>query len=218
MQLKFCGLRRREEFELCAEEGVDYCGINLVPGSARFLPLDQALKQIENIRFNAVLIFRDAPAADVIDAALRVPQISAVQLHGEESLSEVRLLKERLDGVQVWKAVGVGSAEDLTFAENFASIADLVLLDAKHQGGRQTFGGEGKTFDWSWLKGWQSRSGRWGLSGGVRLENLDRAIELNPDLIDLASGIEEQRGVKSLELMRKVFRRFKVLHPQFGRA
>ena len=69
-------------------------------------------------------------------------------------------------------------------------------------------GGNSKTFDWRLLK--NKKIGLpWFISGGVdeyNIKNIQRII--NPNGIDLSSGVEEIKGIKSNQKIDNLFKRF----------
>ncbi len=101
-------------------------------------------------------------------------------------------------GLPVWRAVGVRTAADLRAAERDFAGADLLLLDAKAPEGAPIPGGNGLRFDWRLLA--EARPAMpWILAGGLDAGNVADAIRLTrADFVDVASGVEDAPGVKSL--------------------
>ena len=51
------------------------------------------------------------------------------------------------------------------------------------------------------------------LSGGINISNIDEALKIvNPDAIDISSGIEEQRGIKSAKLIIDILQKIKTIN------
>jgi len=51
------------------------------------------------------------------------------------------------------------------------------------------------------------------LSGGININNIDEAFKiLNPDFIDISSGIEEERGIKSPKLIIEILKKIKSIN------
>src|SRR5699024_7742204 len=76
-------------------------------------------------------------------------------------------------------------------------LADALLLDAHAPG--QT-GGSGRVFDWSSAP---DVSRPWVLAGGLDPANVGKACaRLEPDGVDVSSGVEVRPGVKSDKLIR----------------
>ena len=69
-------------------------------------------------------------------------------------------------------------------------------------------GGNSKTFDWSLLK--NKKIGLpWFISGGVNETNIKNVKKLiNPNGIDLSSGVEGSKGIKSNKKINNLFKKF----------
>jgi phosphoribosylanthranilate isomerase len=78
----------------------------------------------------------------------------------------------------------------------------MIMFDAKAPTGAQRPGGHGSAFDWQLLRG-RSFSRPWLLAGGLAPDNVARAIRVSgAPIVDVSSGVEEERGVKSPDLIR----------------
>jgi phosphoribosylanthranilate isomerase len=79
-------------------------------------------------------------------------------------------------------------------------VADRLLFDAKPPKGVASLpGGNGLAFDWSLLAGRQWPL-PWMLAGGLTADNLAQAVAATEAAcVDVSSGVEERRGVKSPE-------------------
>ena len=84
-------------------------------------------------------------------------------------------------------------------------MCDYFLLDKKNNNKKGYNGGTGEIFDWNIIyknKKWLSRCKPWILSGGLNINNIEKAIRLTETkAIDVSSGIEYNPGIKSMELM-----------------
>jgi phosphoribosylanthranilate isomerase len=77
-----------------------------------------------------------------------------------------------------------------------------VLLDAKPPSNATTTGGHSTRFDWSMLSEWHAPK-PWLLAGGLTPDSVKAAIaQTNPTAVDVASGVEEPRGEKSIAKIR----------------
>ena len=84
-----------------------------------------------------------------------------------------------------FKAVPVGSADDVTLAASYAG--ERILVDAKVEG---ALGGTGHTFDWSLVRQLAKQRALI-LAGGLTPENVGSAVRsLRPWGVDVASGVE----------------------------
>ena len=72
--------------------------------------------------------------------------------------------------------------------------------------------GSGEVFEWSLLQDFKS-SKPYFLSGGININNIDEAIKIaNPDFIDISSGIEETKGIKSSKLIIEILQKIKTIN------
>jgi indole-3-glycerol phosphate synthase/phosphoribosylanthranilate isomerase len=142
-------------------------------------------------------VFVNAPVPEIVSLTIDIG-LSAVQLHGEESVDMVAELRRALPpGVEIWKAVRV--------KERIPSIAetgaDRLLLDT-WRGDRR--GGTGERFDWSLLEGYPDRH-RVLLSGGLSAGVAAAADALGCYGLDVNSGVEERPGIKSSARLAEFF-------------
>jgi phosphoribosylanthranilate isomerase len=128
-----------------------------------------------------------------------------IQLHGPESPHRVEAIRAEA-GVEIMKALPIGSAEDVAQVAGFAGIADRVLLDAKPPKNADRPGGLGESFDWSLLKALDP-SIPFMLSGGLTPDNVAQAIKTVAPLgVDVSSGVERAPGVKDKRLIEAFIR------------
>ena len=201
--VKICGLKDPDLVRFCAAEGADWIGFTFVEASPRYVTPEAA----ETLLMGAGRAKPVALLADADDALIgRVTGlgIRILQLHGAERPERVAEVKEKT-GCEVWKAVGVGSVEDLAGAGAYTA-ADRLLVDAKPPKGADRTGGHGTAFDWSILRGWQPPK-PWILAGGLTPENVAAAIAATgAPAVDVSSGVERLRGLKDRELVRAFLR------------
>jgi len=188
-RIKMCGLRRREDIAAANELKPEYIGFVFVPSSARAVTPEAAerLRAELDPGIRAVGVFADENP-ETVAGLLEKGVIDIAQLHGCEDEAYLARLRERTDR-PLMKAFRIGRAEDALQAQT--SSADMILLDAG--------AGDGKTFDWSWLR---PVSRPYFLAGGLNPDNVGRAVrELRPYAVDVSSGIETG-GCKDPEKMR----------------
>lgn len=193
VRVKICGLTTAEAVE--ASAGADALGFNFVGASPRRLTPEAARPLIARARPLAVGVFQDADDA-LIEAAVAAG-IGALQLHGRESPARLAEVKARF-GLPVWRADGVRTAADVRALARDYAHADALLLDARPPEGSAIAGGHGLRFDWGILR--EARPAMpWILAGGLSPETVGEAISATgADFVDVASGVEEAPGVKSL--------------------
>ncbi|WP_448582719.1 phosphoribosylanthranilate isomerase [Thermaurantiacus sp.] len=193
MKVKICGVRTPEAVDAAAR--ADALGFNFVSASPRHVTPGEAAALIARARPLAVGVFQDAQDA-LIEAAVAAG-IQAIQLHGRESPARLSHLKARF-GLPVWKAAGVQTAADVQALVRDFGHADALVLDARAPEHAGAAGGHGLAFDWRILAEARPR-GPWILAGGLRVETVAEAVRLTgAAFVDVASGVEEAPGVKSL--------------------
>lgn len=206
-QVKICGLKDPDLVAFAAREGADWIGF-MFPVSPRQVTLAAAETLLLSVgKAVPVAVLLDPPDEEVrAVAALGFP---VLQLHGSETPERVGQIKA-MTGAEVWKVLGIRSAEDLARAGDY-DAADRLLLDAKPPEGDAQKGGHGAAFDWRLLKGWTAPK-PWILAGGLTPENVADAIgQTAAPAVDVSSGVERIRGLKDRELVRAFIRAAKGL-------
>jgi phosphoribosylanthranilate isomerase len=187
VRTKICGITRLED-ALCAEEaGADAIGFIFVPNTKRFLTLERAASISKGLSpfISKIGVFRDA-SLDAILEALRVAQLSGVQLHGHESDA---FCDQVAAHVPIIRAVSFKPGLELP-------SANTLLVDGLEPG-------SGQAFDWNALDASSLRGRRWLLAGGLDPENVAQAVRaLKPWGVDVSSGVESAPGIKDQEKIR----------------
>ena len=189
MKIKLCGLMRPCDIEAVNELQPDYIGFVFAKKSRRYVSPEKAekLKAMLAPGIQAVGVFVNEEPAQIV-SLLEAGTIDVAQLHGQESETEIRRLRELTDHPLI-QAFRIDTEQDVERAN--ASTADYVLLDSGA-------GGTGTVFDWDLL---QAIRRPYFLAGGLDTENLGTVkAKLNPYCIDVSSGIETD-GYKDKEKM-----------------
>jgi len=175
--------------------GADWVGFVFAAASPRAITPDAAAALAAPYAIPRVGLFVDPSDAEV-DAVLAGVRLDILQLH--TSLLRAQAIRQRV-GLPVWHAAAVAFASDLP---GVAAGIDAILLDAKAEPGSTLPGGNARPFDWSVLQGWAAPC-PWLLAGGLTPQNVGRAIETSQACaVDVSSGVESSRGVKSPDLIR----------------
>ncbi|WP_116652351.1 phosphoribosylanthranilate isomerase [Pelagibacterium sediminicola] len=198
--IKICGIRTPDILDHVIAEGAAMVGFNAFPKSPRFI---EGAGMADLVKRAAGRIETVVLLVDPDDAALDAAAASGagwLQLHGRETPRRLEAARVRTKK-KIIKALPVGSAEDVAAIPAYARVADRLILDAKPPADATRPGGLGATFDWTLLTG-LDRSIRFMLSGGLDLDNVARAIrEVRPFGLDVASGVEREKGVKDKALI-----------------
>lgn len=191
-----------------AAAGADAVGLNFHPPSIRFLDEASAIRLAalaHSHRLQTVGVFVSLPLSEMAATAERLG-LGAIQLHGDQTVEDAHWLTHR--GFQVIRAIRLPTgkldpAEIGRHVTPWVGLGCPLLLDAA-VGGQG--GGLGARLDWEAIGRWAaapSRTGsaaavRWGLAGGLDPQVLGEAIGLTGAVaVDVASGVEEPRGIKS---------------------
>ena len=189
MKIKLCGLTRPCDIEAVNELQPDYIGFVFANKSRRYVSPEKAeeLKAMLAPGIQAVGVFVNEEP-EQIAALFEAGTIDVAQLHGQESETEIRRLRELTDHPLI-QAFRIDTEQDVERAN--ASAADYVLLDSGA-------GGTGTVFDWDLLRAIRRP---YFLAGGLDTENLGTVkAKLNPYGVDVSSGIETG-GYKDKEKM-----------------
>lgn len=201
-RLKICGLRSPDQACAIARLGVSAIGVIGVTASPRYLDPQARQALFEAVAAEApacrrVLVVADPGEADL--AGLE-PQRGhdVLQLHGDETPERCAELRDRLK-LQVWKALRIRSQADLQRAAAYERCVDGLLLDAW---AADQLGGTGRRLPLEWLEGFTTPV-PWWLAGGVTPEVVPEILQrLQPDGLDVSSGVETAPGEKNLERVR----------------
>lgn len=198
VKVKICGLTRQEDAELAVELGAFAAGFVFEPTSRRYVGSQHwSPTWLEGLAAEVVAVHGTAP-----EPLPKLP-FSAVQSiewpHGVACTGAQMLIK----------VVRPRGGRDLAAAVAQAEGFDWVLLDAYDP---EQFGGTGKSVDLelardvvAGLRGAHPCC-QIGLAGGLTPGNVARAAQsVQPDYVDVASGVESSPGVKDAEKMRAFF-------------
>lgn len=208
---KICGLSAPEAVGAAVKHGASHTGFVFFPKSPRHVTLEQAASLTAQVpdHVGKVGVFVD-PDDGLIDEAILIGGIDTLQLHGKEAPDRLAALRQRHPKIAIWKAIPVRIRADLDAARLYRSVADLVLYDARTPEGTLP-GGMGLRFDWTLLEGVHHPK-RWGLSGGIDVDNVDRAAGITgARLIDISSGVESGPGIKDVDKIAAFLQRVAAL-------
>ena len=197
MRLKVWGMRELENISALSELVPNYIGFIFWSESSRFVdkktpPLDKKIIKTG--------VFVDA-TFDYILTKIKDHQLDAVQLHGQESCSYCKMIKDY--GLKVIKSFSIKNTFDFNILEDYENSCDYYLFDTKGK----LPGGNGFTFDWKILNEYPSQKPFF-LSGGIGVDNLNEIkklvkTKLPIHAIDVNSKFETAPGNKNIELLKK---------------
>jgi phosphoribosylanthranilate isomerase len=209
VEAKICGLSTAETVDAAVRFGARYVGFVSYPKSPRHISTDtmRALGARVPKTVTRVGLFVD-PDDALLDEKLATGALDMLQLHGSETPQRVAEIRQR-SGKLVMKVVKVAGAGDVERGiATHAAGADYLMFDAADG---VLPGGNAKAFDWTVLSG-RIVAVPWMLAGGLTAENVAEAVRVTgARIVDVSSGVEETRGVKSIDRIRAFLDRVKAL-------
>lgn len=198
--VKVCGLTDTVEADYLNKNKVDFAGFVLFfPKSKRNISIEKA-EQImaeldENIKKVAVIVSPDESEIQQINGS----GFDYVQIHGE---IKDRLLEQI--SKPVFKAFNIKDIKNIHKYQNNAKIVGYVFDAAAP--------GSGKVFDWNILNGIKRDAKTFILAGGLNDSNVREAVKLvNPDVVDVSSGVEYDSGSgKDPEKIKQFIRQLEI--------
>jgi phosphoribosylanthranilate isomerase len=193
-RIKICGLTREADVDDALEAGADALGFVLYAKSPRAVTLTRAAELIGRLPpfITPVLLFVNASPGELLSATRALPQ-ALLQFHGDETPEQCRTTQ-----APYLRAVRMAPGVNLLDCAAQFQDAQALLLDAHVDG----YGGGGKVFDWSQIP--PSVPLPVVLSGGLNPANVtDGVLRVRPWAVDVSSGVEVSKGVKSGPLMRR---------------
>ena len=205
VEAKICGLSTPETVDAAVAGGARWVGFMTYPRSPRHVTTEvlRALSARVPKTVGRVGVFVDADDA-LLDERLAAGALDLLQLHGDESPERVADIKRRT-GKPVMKVIKVAEAADVERGvAAYAAVADRLMFEPAEG---ILPGGNAKAFDWTILSG-RSVPLPWLLAGGLTPDNLAEAVRVTgARAVDVSSGVESSRGVKSTELIRAFLKR-----------
>jgi len=203
--IKICGIKTPEILQTAIEAGADMVGFMHFSRSPRHATIEQIGTLISEARgrIETCVVLVNPDNSCVAEVAALGPDW--IQLHGPETPHRVEAIRAEA-GVEIIKALPIGSAEDVAHVTDFVDVVDRILVDAKPPKGADRPGGLGETFDWGLLKALDP-SIPFMLSGGLTPLTVADAIRtVRPFGVDVSSGVESAPGVKDKRLIEAFIR------------
>lgn len=210
VEAKICGLTTPEAIDAAARAGARWVGFVTYPRSPRHVAsveLLAALGKCVPAGVGRVGLFVD-PDDALLDERLASGAIDLLQLQGGETPERLAEIKART-AKPVMKVIKVAEAADIERGvAAFAGVADRLMFEAA---GGTLPGGNARAFDWTLLSG-RTVPLPWVLAGGLTVDNVAEAVRVTgARTVDVSSGVESSRGVKSIALIEAFLDRVKAL-------
>jgi phosphoribosylanthranilate isomerase len=210
VEAKICGLSTPETVDAAVSFGARWVGFLTYPRSPRHVDSDEVLKALGARvpkTVGRVGLFVD-PDDALLDRRLATGALDMLQLQGTETPERVAAIKART-GKPVMKVIKVAEAGDVERGiALYATVADRLMFESA-EGALP--GGNARVFDWTILSG-RTVPLPWTLAGGLTPDNVAEAVKVTgAAAVDVSSGVESSRGVKSVALIRAFLDRVKAL-------
>ncbi|TDU77504.1 phosphoribosylanthranilate isomerase [Streptomyces sp. KS 21] len=186
--VKICGLKTGPDVDVAVAAGADAVGFVFAPGSPRTIGAAEARELAARVPDSVLTVgvFRGQSVEEVRRLA-EESGVRGVQLHGDEGPEYYEAL--RAEGRTLLRA----TAEHVKGCGEYGE--DLLLIDAPDPG-------SGKPWNWA-SQEFTAPEGRWLLAGGLNPGNVREAVATTGAWgVDVSSGVERERGVKSPDLIR----------------
>lgn len=204
MIIKVCGMRDANNIRQLEESHIaDWMGLIFYPKSSRYVA------QIPNYlpkKMKRIGVFVNSSQEDIYQH-VQDYQLAGIQLHGQETPSFIRHLKNIPILI---KAFNIATADDLVQTDNYEGLCDYYLFDTKCL----TMGGSGKQFDWDLLQYYKGKT-PFLLSGGINSDSLNQLSGFYHPMwagVDLNSCFEQAPAMKDIALLTHFCKEFKVIH------
>lgn len=200
MKIKVCGLRDKGNVKKLMDLPLDYVGFIFYSKSARYVgtDFDAEITKMIPLHIRKVGVFVNEATEKILTLAKKY-QLDAIQLHGDESPEDCRLVKG--SGLEVFKAFQLNEAFQFERLDAYHKACDYFLFDTKSD----SYGGSGKKFNWEILKKYKGKIAFF-LSGGIGIDDLEAVKAFQHSKLfglDVNSGFEQSPAVKNVVLVEE---------------
>jgi phosphoribosylanthranilate isomerase len=201
IRIKICGLTHPEDVLAAAEYGADAVGFNFHPSSPRYVEPKSAVALLKAIPplMTPVGVWVSQPIRQVCAIAYQLG-LRGIQWYGDPQEFGDPFPFSLVAGFRVKNRDSLALIQVyLNAAKELGRLPGAILIDAYVEG---QMGGTGKKAPWELLAEFKPCV-PWILAGGLTPENVADAIRLvQPDGVDVASGVESAPGKKDHRKMK----------------
>lgn len=167
--------------ELLNQVSPDWMGLIFHPNSSRFVTDDYA-SFMKEIPVKKVGVFVNSSLTNILKK-IEDFGLSTLQLHGNESVDEVKETKENT-GKEIFKVYAVHDHIQWTALEPYQPYVDYFLFDTF----TKAYGGSGRAFNWDLLLDYPFEI-PFLLSGGISLEHVEAIRDIHQK-VPLMKGVD----------------------------
>ena len=196
--IKICGVKDIQIAKHAINCGASFLGFVFFENSSRNISISKCAEILDEIngKVNTVAVTVNPTPSDL--KTYSKMKFTHVQLHGNESLNEVRKINEAYN-LKIIKSFSISTVSDLDKIKEYCPFIDHILLDSKKK--KDMPGGTGQTFDWKIIKNFCPNKSFF-LSGGLNTNNISEALNLKKtEYFDVSSGVENSEGIKDEKLI-----------------
>ena len=203
MLVKVCGLTRKEDVLACEQLGVDFIGFIFHPQSPRCVSAEWVGSLLRVSRARRVGVFVDQGTDEILNI-MQKADLDLAQVHGNQDTGQCRDIGAQRVIKVFWPERYAKKEEFQADLDRFYPVCSYFLMDSGTKGG-----GHNQVLGTS-MTGLMSWNRPWILAGGLSAENVQNLIQkLQPDGIDLNSGVENSPGIKNRELLQQALQNIK---------
>lgn len=210
-KVKICGLTNTEDAKLAAECGADFLGFifwNKSPRAAEEKVVLEVRKTLGENRpvLAGVIVDPQLPESKTAIKLVKDGVLDVLQLHTMKGALAF-LQDEENRKLPHYCAINISSKEDVFQLDQLFDLGEpRVLVDAQSEG---KIGGTGKQISEELVALVQKKYKLW-IAGGISEENI---LQVNavykPELMDIASKIEAEPGIKNKDKLKALFKAIK---------
>jgi phosphoribosylanthranilate isomerase len=197
--IKICGVRDPEMATQTAMAGANLIGIIFHPLSPRYVSLKKAALISRAVRTSGALpvaVFVEHTFSEMC-CICESTHIQIVQLHGTTARAQHHLLPVEYQRIYVQTVSTQGELQTDAGLHYLDPARDLILIDHVNPG-------QGNKIHASFH---YNLPFRWLLAGGLTASNVVMAINtLQPDGVDVSSGVEREKSNKDISLIQQFIR------------
>lgn len=201
MKLKVCGMRDPDNVrELLDQVRPDWMGLIFHPSSSRFVT-DEYAAFMKEIAVKKVGVFVNSSLTNILKK-IQDFDLSTLQVHGNESVDEVKEIKENT-GKEIFKVYAVQDQIQWSILEPYLPYVDYFLFDTF----TKAYGGSGRAFNWDLLLDYPFEI-PFLLSGGIGLEHVEAIREIQQKVpqmkgVDINSKFEFEAAFKDIGSIKR---------------
>jgi phosphoribosylanthranilate isomerase len=196
--IKICGVKDIKIAKYAINCGASFLGFIFFENSKRNISISKCKEILDEIngKVNTVAVTVNPTNRDL--KTYSEMKFTHLQLHGNESLNEVREIKKTYN-LKIIKSFNISKESDLDKIKEYCPYIDHILLDSEQK--KDMPGGTGQTFDWKIIKNFSPNKSFF-LSGGLNTNNISKALNLKKtEYFDVSSGVENSEGIKDEKLI-----------------